>query len=69
MRNVKQADAGRVLSDTLRKYMYDMKIDDGLHAVGYTKDDIPALVKGTMPQVNIYANNLCQVSIMFDFTS
>lgn len=31
--------------------MEDMKIDDGLEALGFTKDDIPTLVKGTLPQV------------------
>ena len=31
--------------------MYDLKVDNGLNAVGYTKDDIPELVRGTLPQV------------------
>ena len=51
IRNIKQADAGLILSDTVRKYMQDMKIDDGLNALGYTNSDIPELVKGTLPQV------------------
>ena len=51
IRNVKQADAGRVLSETLRQFMYDLKVDDGLNAVGYTAADIPAMVEGALPQV------------------
>ncbi|XP_015771800.1 PREDICTED: hydroxyacid-oxoacid transhydrogenase, mitochondrial-like [Acropora digitifera] len=48
--NVKLADAGMLLSDTLRDFMYSTGVDNGLKALGYTTDDIPALVKGTLPQ-------------------
>ncbi|KAK7086268.1 Hydroxyacid-oxoacid transhydrogenase, mitochondrial, partial [Halocaridina rubra] len=48
--NVKRADAGLVLADVLREYMDAMKIDNGLEALGYTTEDIPDLVKGTLPQ-------------------
>ncbi|XP_072042620.1 hydroxyacid-oxoacid transhydrogenase, mitochondrial-like [Amphiura filiformis] len=48
--NVRNEDAGAVLADTLRTYMQDLQVDDGLNALGYTKDDIPDLVKGTLPQ-------------------
>uniref|UniRef100_A0A3B4FIF6 Hydroxyacid-oxoacid transhydrogenase, mitochondrial n=1 Tax=Pundamilia nyererei TaxID=303518 RepID=A0A3B4FIF6_9CICH len=51
IRQVKREDAGAVLADTLRQILYDLHVEDGLGAVGYTKDDIPALVKGTIPQV------------------
>lgn len=44
-------DAGPVLADTLRKFLFDLDVDDGLAAVGYSKADIPALVRGTLPQV------------------
>ena len=44
-------DAGKVLSDTVRQYMSEMEVDDGLQALGYTTEDIPALVQGTLPQV------------------
>ncbi|XP_070533254.1 hydroxyacid-oxoacid transhydrogenase, mitochondrial-like [Ptychodera flava] len=48
--NVKREDAGKLLADTLRQFMYDLNVDDGLGKLGFTKDDIPALVKGTLPQ-------------------
>uniref|UniRef100_A0A1B0D660 hydroxyacid-oxoacid transhydrogenase n=1 Tax=Phlebotomus papatasi TaxID=29031 RepID=A0A1B0D660_PHLPP len=41
------------LAEVLQKYMYDLKIEDGLTALGFSKDDIPALVKGTLPQERI----------------
>lgn len=47
----KQNDAGRVLSDTILKYMDDMKIENGLGGIGYSSEDIPQLVKGALPQV------------------
>jgi hydroxyacid-oxoacid transhydrogenase len=30
--------------------MHDLKLPNGLAGVGYTTSDIPALVKGTLPQ-------------------
>jgi len=48
--NVKLADAGLLLSDTLRDFMYSTGVDNGLTALGYRSEDIPALVKGTLPQ-------------------
>lgn len=41
------------MADVLREFMHDMKVDNGLEALGYTTDDIPALVKGTLPQVSL----------------
>ncbi|XP_063049680.1 hydroxyacid-oxoacid transhydrogenase, mitochondrial-like, partial [Engraulis encrasicolus] len=51
--NVKRADAGLVLADTLRSFLYDLQVDDGLSALGYGTNDIPALVKGTLPQERV----------------
>ena len=48
---VKLDDAGEVLAETLRHYMSQMQVVDGLQAMGYSTEDIPALVKGTLPQV------------------
>nr|XP_033790112.1 hydroxyacid-oxoacid transhydrogenase, mitochondrial isoform X2 [Geotrypetes seraphini] len=53
IRTVKVKDAGLVLADTLRKFMFDLNVEDGLHAVGYSKADIPDLVKGTLPQERV----------------
>lgn len=44
---------GLILADTLKKYMNTMKIEDGISELGYTKDDIPDLVQGTLPQKRI----------------
>ncbi len=44
------ADAGRILADQLIQLMQRLKMPNGLSAVGYTCDDIPALVTGTLPQ-------------------
>ncbi|XP_049792776.1 probable hydroxyacid-oxoacid transhydrogenase, mitochondrial [Schistocerca nitens] len=50
VRNAKRADGGKILADTVREYMQIMKVDNGLSALGFTKDDVPNLVKGTVPQ-------------------
>ncbi|XP_012994717.2 hydroxyacid-oxoacid transhydrogenase, mitochondrial [Esox lucius] len=53
VKNTKRADAGLLLADTLRQFLYDLKVDDGLSAIGYTKNDIPDLVRGTIPQERV----------------
>jgi hydroxyacid-oxoacid transhydrogenase len=44
------ADAGKILADVLIELMQRLNVPNGLSAVGYTRDDIPALVEGTLPQ-------------------
>src|SRR3954447_20336948 len=43
-------DAGKVLADCITEFMRRLKTPNGLRALGYTTEDIPALVKGTLPQ-------------------
>ena len=44
------AQAGNLLADRIVTYMQRLKIPNGLSAVGYTRDDIPAMVQATLPQ-------------------
>ncbi len=43
-------DAGKVLADRVIYLMQALNIPNGLSAIGYTREDIPKLVKGTLPQ-------------------
>ncbi len=43
-------DAGEILAGRVIHFMKLMKMPNGLSEVGYSEDDIPALVSGTMPQ-------------------
>ncbi|XP_054947198.1 hydroxyacid-oxoacid transhydrogenase, mitochondrial isoform X1 [Physeter macrocephalus] len=52
-RTARIPDAGPILADTLRKFLFDLDVADGLAAIGYSKADIPALVKGTLPQERV----------------
>jgi hydroxyacid-oxoacid transhydrogenase len=44
------AEAGEVLAERVIHFMRLLGVPNGLSAVGYTSDDIPALVQGTLPQ-------------------
>lgn len=46
----KPADAGQILADQIIRFMKCLNVPSGLKAVGYGLSDIPALVKGTLPQ-------------------
>jgi hydroxyacid-oxoacid transhydrogenase len=46
----KNEDAGQILADCIIGIMHDLKIPNGLSALGYNSSDIPALVEGTLPQ-------------------
>jgi len=42
---------GPALQDAIASFLFkELEIPQGLEAIGYTKDDIPRLVKGTLPQ-------------------
>ena len=43
-------DAGDILADWIIDLLRDLKIPNGLSAVGYSENDIDALVQGTLPQ-------------------
>ena len=47
---VRLADAGRILADRILEFMRQLGMPNGLAAIGYGLEDIPALVKGTLPQ-------------------
>lgn len=53
VRQVKREDAGALLADTLRRFLFELQVEDGLGALGYGPDDIPALVRGTLPQERV----------------
>ena len=59
--NVRSEDAGRVLADVVREYMQAMGIQNGITELGFSREDIPALVRGALPQVLrvVSANELC----------
>ena len=43
-------DAGTILADQITTFMQRLKVPNGLSAIGYSSEDIPALVEGTLPQ-------------------
>ena len=50
IRDAAPDDAGEILADRVIYFMKLMRMPSGLREVGYTEDDISALVAGTMPQ-------------------
>lgn len=48
--NVDDADAGDVLAGRVIEIMQQLKMPNGLRAVGYEEEHIPALTQGTLPQ-------------------
>ena len=45
-----ESDAGEVLVERVVQFMRELQGPNGLAELGYTRDDIPRLVEGTMPQ-------------------
>jgi len=43
-------DAGEILANRIIEFMRELGVPNGLSAIGYTRDDIPDLVQGTLPQ-------------------
>ena len=50
VRDATNDDAGEVLAAQVVRFMQQMKMPNGLSAVGYTESDVPDLVAGTLPQ-------------------
>ena len=49
-KTAKREDAGKILADCVRNYMYKLGIPDGLTAIGFKPSDVDSLVDGTLPQ-------------------
>lgn len=67
--NATLEDAGAILSQRVIEIMMRLNMPNGLSAIGYSRDDIPRLVQGALPQHRVLklsprpveANNLAQV--------
>ena len=45
-------DTGKILSETIRRFMSEFRIPNGLQAIGYTQEDVPELAKATFESKN-----------------
>jgi len=48
--HAKDADAGKILADRITWFMRELRVPNGLKAIGYTSSDINTLIEGTLPQ-------------------
>ena len=48
--NARDTDAGKILADRITWFMRELKVPNGLKAIGYTSSDINTLIEGTLPQ-------------------
>ena len=46
-------DAGEILADAIVNLIRQVDVPNGLSAIGYTPDDVDALVEGTLPQQRV----------------
>lgn len=46
----RREDAGSILADRIVWFMQRLKVPNGLRDLGYSSQDVPALVEGTLPQ-------------------
>jgi hydroxyacid-oxoacid transhydrogenase len=51
--HVRPEDAGNILADRLIDFMKRLGVPNGLGALGYAREHIPALVRGTLPQERV----------------
>jgi hydroxyacid-oxoacid transhydrogenase len=51
--NARNEDAGKILSDEVIRRMEQLRVPNGLRAIGYGSEHIPVLVEGTLPQERI----------------
>ncbi|KAL0487404.1 hydroxyacid-oxoacid transhydrogenase, mitochondrial [Acrasis kona] len=61
IRGATPQDAGEILHERLVQLMKDTHMPNGLNQVGFSDVDIPALVKGTLPQKRVVDNCAVQV--------
>jgi hydroxyacid-oxoacid transhydrogenase len=47
------ADAGKILAERIITFMARLNVPNGLKALGYGREDIPALVRATLPQERV----------------
>ena len=64
-------DAGTILADRITWFMRRLGVPNGLHAVGYTGSDVPALVEGTLLQRRLTtlsprAAGVHELAVMFE---
>ena len=55
------ADGGNLLADRIVDMMRETDLPNGISGVGYSEEDIPNLVKGTLPQQRLLVMSPAQV--------
>lgn len=51
--NAKRDDAGKILADTVRSFMSNLNVENGLENLGFSLADVEKLVEGTLPQERV----------------